>query len=108
MTIATPSPRDHSPASCPVQALRHQSRCDICGRAFTVQVSRAELAAATRYPFTHLILHGNPIHCLVVYVDKQGAVRGAESSKSIQIDRTSATFQELVRWWAMTAEEGEA
>jgi hypothetical protein len=31
-------------------------------------------------------------------------VRGSESSKSIQIDRTSATFQEIVKWWSMTLE----
>ncbi len=91
----------------PVKTLRLQSRCDICGQAFTVKVSSDELAAAKRYPFTHLILHGNPIHCHVVYVDKQGAVRGSESSKSIQIDRTSATFQELVKWWTMHV-EGDA
>jgi hypothetical protein len=103
MTEATRIPPPATPAA-PVQTLRLQSRCAICGQSFTVKVASDELAAATRYPFTHLILHGNPIHGLVVYVDKQGAVRGAESSKSIQIDRTSATFQELVKWWTMTTE----
>jgi len=91
----------------PVHSLRIQSTCNICKRAFTVKVSAAELADATHYPFAHLILHGNPIHCLTVYVDKNGAVRCSESSKSLQIDRTSATFAELVKWWAMTT-EGDA
>nr|MDO8085254.1 hypothetical protein [Candidatus Sigynarchaeum springense] len=84
--------------AAPVQALRVQSTCDICKKTFTVKVSAAELADATHYPFAHLILHGNPIHCLTVYVDKNGAVRCSESSKSLQIDRTSATFAELVKW----------
>ena len=93
--------------AAPVQVLRLQSTCDICRRAFTVQVSAAELAAASHYPFAHLILHGSPIHCLTVYVDKNGAVRASESSRSMQIDRTSSTFAELVKWWAMT-NEGDA
>jgi hypothetical protein len=103
MTEATRIPIPAPPAA-PVKALRLQSKCDICGQSFTVKVSSDELAGATRYPFSHLILHGNPIHCLIVIVDKQGSVRGSESSKSIQIDRTSATFQELVKWWTMTTE----
>nr|MDO8116928.1 hypothetical protein [Candidatus Sigynarchaeota archaeon] len=37
-------------------------------------------------------------------MDKNGAVHCSESSKSMQIDRTSATFAELVKWWAMTTE----
>ncbi|MEX2683270.1 MAG: hypothetical protein Q6373_016970, partial [Candidatus Sigynarchaeota archaeon] len=61
-----------------------------------MKVPADELAAAPRYPFTHLILHGSPTHCLTVYVDEHGAVRCSESSRSLQIDRTSATFAELV------------
>jgi regulator of RNase E activity RraA len=106
MTESSSIPLQIRPAA-PVQALHLQSRCEICGQAFTVKVAADELAGAKRYPFTHLILHSNPIHCHVVYVDKQGAVRGSESSKSIQIDRTSATFQELVKWWTMHV-EGDA
>ncbi len=107
MTEATKIPFAPPTFTSPIHSLRFQSKCDICGQSFTVKVASEELAAAKRYPFTHLILHGNPIHCLVVYVDKNGAVRGSDSSTSIQIDRTSATFQELVRWWSMTT-EGDA
>ncbi len=87
MIEATTIPMSAHPTA-PVQTLRLQTKCEICGESFTVKVNAQELADAKRYPFTHLILHGNPIHCHVVYVDKQGAVRGSESSKSIQIDRT--------------------
>jgi hypothetical protein len=72
-----------------------------------VKVNAQELAGAKQYPFTHIIVHGSPIHCLVVYVDRSGTVRGADPSKSVQIDRTAATFQQLVKWWAMRA-DGEA
>jgi hypothetical protein len=34
----------------------------------------------------HLILHGNPLHAFVVYIDANGVVRGNEVSDSIQID----------------------
>ncbi|HME51795.1 MAG TPA: hypothetical protein VKM55_06230 [Candidatus Lokiarchaeia archaeon] len=88
-----------------IHSLRLETSCDICHLSFKVHVSAAELINAKRYPFCHLILHGNPIHALAVYVDKHGVVRGSESSQSIQIDRTSSTFQELVKWWSMHAED---
>nr|MDO8112100.1 hypothetical protein [Candidatus Sigynarchaeota archaeon] len=88
-----------------VKALLFTSKCEICGQVFKARVSSAELAGAAKYPFCHLILHGSPIHALAIYVDSNGSVRATDSSKSIQIDRTSATFQELVRWWGMHAED---
>nr|MDO8114976.1 hypothetical protein [Candidatus Sigynarchaeota archaeon] len=93
-----------SPVSI-VKALLLTSKCEICGQVFKARVSSAELAGAAKYPFCHVILHGNPIHVLAIYVDNNGSVRAIDSSKSIQIDRTSATFQELVRWWGMHAED---
>ncbi len=90
-----------------VQPLKLESTCSICNQSFKVHVAAAELAQAKRYPFAHIMLHGNPIHALIIYVDAHGTVRGSESSQSIQIDRTSATFQELVKWWSMHAEGDE-
>ena len=84
--------------------LRGSCKCRTCGKAFTVRVQAEVLANAPSYPFCHLILHGNPIHAHVVYIDKNGTVRGGESSSSIQIDRDSSTFQELVRWWSAGGE----
>lgn len=82
-------------------SLRHRTTCRTCGASFTVSVTSEMMASARGYPFPHVLLHGSPIHAHVVYVDKNGSIRGSESSESIQIDKTSATFQELVRWWAM-------
>jgi hypothetical protein len=30
---------------------------------------------APKYPVCHLILHGNPIHAFVVYIDANGKIR---------------------------------
>ncbi|MBD3187372.1 hypothetical protein GF325_11125 [Candidatus Bathyarchaeota archaeon] len=84
-----------------VTSLRFPTRCAVCGREFKVHVSKSEMENAKAYPFPHIILHGNPIHAHIVYVDKHGSVRGGGSSTSLQIDKTSATFQELVKWWTM-------
>ncbi|HME52575.1 MAG TPA: hypothetical protein VKM55_10180 [Candidatus Lokiarchaeia archaeon] len=48
------------------------------------------------FPSKHRLAR-NPIHAHFVYVDKNGTVRGSESSQSIQIDRTFSNFQELVK-----------
>jgi hypothetical protein len=85
--------------------LKATSRCAACGKAFRVQLPVAAITNAPKYPVCHLILHGNPIHAFVVYIDANGVVRGNEASDSIQIDRTSATFQELVRWWTAHADD---
>jgi hypothetical protein len=85
--------------------LKATSRCAACGKAFRVRLPVATITNAAKYPVCHVILHGNPIHAHVVYIDANGVVRGNEASDSIQIDRTSATFQELVRWWTMHADD---
>ena len=96
MTIA------QEPAGDPgLQTLKRPETCSVCGKRFHVRVPRAMLDSAPAYPFCHVILHGDPIHAHMVYVDKHGTIRGGQSSTSIQIDRTSATFQQLVTWWSL-------
>jgi hypothetical protein len=80
--------------------LRSASTCRICGKTFNVHVSKEMLEGAPCYPFMHAILHGDPVHIHLLYIDKNGAIRGGESSSSIQIDRTSSTFQNVLELWA--------
>ena len=80
--------------------LRSPTTCRICGKSFNVHVSKEMLENAPCYPFMHVIMHGDPIHVHLLYIDKNGAIRGGESSSSIQIDRTSSTFQTMLDLWA--------
>ncbi|MHA1371911.1 MAG: hypothetical protein ACTSRA_19605 [Promethearchaeota archaeon] len=96
-----PEDIQHAVEDLEIQRLRTVTRCRVCGKEFRVNVPRNQLEKAECYPFMHLILHGNPLHAHAVYIDRHGAIRGAQSSTSMQIDRTSATFQQLVIWWSM-------
>ncbi|MFX0100331.1 MAG: hypothetical protein ACFFCS_12185 [Candidatus Hodarchaeota archaeon] len=80
--------------------LRSPTTCRICGKSFNVHVSKEMLDNAPCYPFMHVIMHGNPVHVHLLYIDKNGSIRGGESSCSIQIDRTSSTFQNVLELWA--------
>ncbi|MHA1682421.1 MAG: hypothetical protein ACTSUE_15900 [Promethearchaeota archaeon] len=88
-------------------SLKLPTRCSVCGQEFKVHVTSMMLDEAPSYPFPHVILHGSPIHAHVVYIDKQGRVRGGMSSTSLQIDKTSSTFQELVKWWTLNVEDNK-
>ena len=61
------------------------SKCPSCGRAIRVTVPSDLLRNALHYPVCHLILHGNPTHAFMVYIDAYGVVRGSEATSSIQI-----------------------
>ncbi|MHA1792343.1 MAG: hypothetical protein ACTSVI_06835 [Promethearchaeota archaeon] len=87
-----------------IKVLRSSTTCSVCGKKFKVLVKKEVLENSNAYPFTHVILHGNPLHAHVIYIDKNGAIRGRQSSNSLQIDRTSSTFQELVKWWSIPDE----
>ena len=66
-------------------SLRMPSKCPSCGKSIHVQVPSTLLQNASHYPVCHLILHGNPTHAFMVYIDAYGVVRGSEATTSIQI-----------------------
>ena len=48
----------------------------------------------------HIILHGNPLHAMLCYVDRHMVVRGKGYVVSIGIPRDSNTYQQFVRLWS--------
>ncbi|MHA1610968.1 MAG: hypothetical protein ACTSVZ_06840 [Promethearchaeota archaeon] len=52
------------------------------------------------YPFPHIVLHGNPLHAIIAYIDADLKVRALESSPSIEILREGATFNSLLQKWS--------
>ncbi len=75
-------------------------QCPQCGELITFGIEQQDLEAQKNFPFPHVILHGNPIHCLIVYVDANFKVRGTESASSIEITRDQATFGQLIKKWS--------
>lgn len=59
-----------------------------------------KLNKAQYFPYPHVHLHGNPLHAMLCYIDKQLVIRNISVIKSIEISRNSETFQELMKKWA--------
>lgn len=79
---------------------RYEVKCPICGEKQKVGVEFGLLQDVKNFPFSHIYLHGEPLHALVVYLDKQFQVRGAEACASIDIKKESNTLQQVVKKWS--------
>jgi hypothetical protein len=76
--------------------------CPFCHEKVSLGIERMFLATAAQEEhslYTHIHLHGNPLHALVCYIDKQFTVRGIEVVKSIDIEQNSETFQQFLKKW---------
>jgi hypothetical protein len=62
--------------------------CDICSQAVEFQVSPEKIQAQKDGILRVAIAHGDPLHVIVVYVDKNLRVRGIEASDSFQMEET--------------------
>ncbi|MHA1520860.1 MAG: hypothetical protein ACTSRK_11820 [Promethearchaeota archaeon] len=58
--------------------------CPICHESIEHKIDPSTLKNEKFYPVPHLILHGNPIHAIILYIDAKGKVRAVESVKSVQ------------------------
>jgi hypothetical protein len=62
--------------------------CDICSQPIEFQVSQEKIQAQKDGILKVAIAHGEPLHVIVVYVDKNLRVRGIEASDSFQMEGT--------------------
>ena len=74
--------------------------CPVCNKKIRFGVELGFLESVKRFPYPHIILHGNPIHALVVYIDADFRVRSIETVRSIEIQRDSDTFSQIVKKWS--------
>lgn len=74
--------------------------CPLCSEKITigVEVNITEKGSTTIY-FPHIHLHGDPLHAVICYINKELKVRNIGVIKSIEISRDSATFRELMKKW---------
>ena len=80
--------------------IRMSHRCPVCAKRIKFGVERTILENTDKYPFTHIVLHGNPVHALIAYIDANMTVRGIEASQSVEISRDGDTFGQILRNWS--------
>jgi hypothetical protein len=81
-------------------AIRFHKTCPICHEHISFSVEQRYFENANHFPFPHVHLHGNPMHAIIVYIDKNHQVRGFESVNSVQVHRDSTTFNQLLQKWS--------
>ena len=64
--------------------------CDICNGSVEFEVSQEKLNEQQGGILKVMLAHGDPLHAITVYVDKNRRIRGVESSDSFQMDGTRA------------------
>lgn len=64
--------------------------CDICNQPVEFQVSQDKIRQQKDGILRVALAHGDPLHAIIVYVDKNLRVRGVEVSDSFQMEGTRA------------------
>ena len=80
--------------------LKYSIECPVCGKRQKVGVELGFLRDVNQYPFTHIHLHGNPLHAMIIYIDRQNNVRSVESGSSIEIKCSGETFTQIMKKWS--------
>ena len=78
-------------------------RCPLCEQTIEIGVEWGvlkELNEGQKFPYPHIHLHGDPLHAMLCYIDKDLKVRSVGGIKSIEISRDSETFSHLIRKWS--------
>lgn len=83
--------------------IKDKHECPICGKMIEFGVELDALKKAKEksyYPYPHLHLHGNPLHAVLCYIDKEHKVRGVSGVNSLQIARDADTFGQIMKKWS--------
>lgn len=65
---------------------KNQVLCPICHKYLQTNINPEIISTIDYFPFPHIIVHGNPTHGLIVYIDSDGKVRARESAHSVQVE----------------------
>lgn len=65
--------------------------CKVCGEAVDLEISARELEEQKNGILRVMFVHGEPMHAIIVYVDKNRRVRGIEYPDSFQMGETRTT-----------------
>lgn len=76
--------------------LRLQYICPLCKRRLEVTVDRRELSRAPGGIYSVPIIHGDPSHILLLYVDRNGLIRGADVFNTIVDMSFKVPFDDII------------
>jgi hypothetical protein len=60
--------------------------CDICDGPVEIEVTQDDLSKQKDGILRVMLAHGDPLHAIIVYIDKNFRIRGIEQSDSFQMD----------------------
>ena len=73
-------------------------KCPLCNEKIEVGIeidTLINLNEKNSFPYPHIHIHGNPLHAMLCYIDKNLTIRSKGVIKSIEISRDSTTFSHL-------------
>ena len=85
------------------QNVKNIQVCPLCKEKFEIGIESnilKELSEYGKFPYPHIHLHGNPLHAMLSYIDKDLKVRSVGVIKSIEISRDSNTFRQFMMKWS--------
>ena len=85
------------------QNIKNNQVCPLCKGEFEIGIEShtlKELSKYGKFPYPHIHLHGNPLHAMLCYIDKDLNVRGVGVINSIEISRNYDTFKQLMMKWS--------
>ncbi len=85
------------------QNTKNAHKCPFCKKKIEIGIEYemlSKLKEEKRFPYPHVVLHGNPLHAMVCYIDSHLAVRNVTVIKSVEISRDSETFMQMMNKWA--------
>ena len=85
------------------QNAKNVHKCPICGKKIEIGIemeTKAKMNQQQKGLYSHLVLHGNPLHGMLCHIDSHLTVRHISIIESIEISRDSETLQEIMKKWA--------
>ncbi len=86
-----------APEDKKVKKLKGTQQCPICGLKINPTLTEASTQTIKKFPFGFVVLHGSPLHALIMYIDANFTVRGMDSSQIIDLPADQVTLQEILR-----------
>ncbi len=79
---------------------RMATRCPICGESLSVAVELSTIQKATHFPYPHVLIHGNPLHALIVYLDADFQARDEQGCEAVNLNLIAPSFNECLLKWS--------
>ncbi len=86
-----------APGDKKVKKLKGTQKCPICGITINPTLTEETTQTIKKFPFGFVVLHGSPLHALILYIDANFTVRGMDSSQIIDLPADQVTLQEILR-----------